>query len=132
MDLETVKNQIIESLLSRMKKFLLGEEEKEETPEEKTPRERLIDMYASEREDKNTEGNVLSKPKEENNVKYKYVIIKPKTDDNMVLQEIEKIQKDKEEIEKQKGEIGKDREHLYSQQAQLKSAFEEAKRKQII
>lgn len=132
MDLEEVKNQIIDSLLSRMKKFFLGEEEKvEENPEEKTPRERMIDMYTSEKED-NPDRNNLTKPKEESNVKYKYVVIKPKVGDSLVLQEIEKIQKDKEEVEKQKGEIEKDREHLYSQQSQLKNAFEEAKRKQII
>jgi hypothetical protein len=120
-----------EFLLSRKKKANPDQPEPPKQPE-KTPREQFSDMYSEEVMGIKNETNPPPKIAEQPNVKNRYFVIKPKIQDDAILQEIEKIKKDKEEMTKSKDEIAKDREHLYSQQAQLKSAFEEAKRKSII
>jgi hypothetical protein len=129
-------NDKVDNLLVSIGEFLLSRKKKTNNEEpkepEKTPREQFADMYSAETLDRKNEENPAPNMQEQPNVKHRYFVLQPKIKDDAILQEIEKIKKDKEETQKSKDEIAKDREHLYSQQAQLKSAFEEAKRKQII
>jgi len=123
----------LENLLIKIGEILVERRKKptEKTPEEPTAREKFIDMYSAETLNKVNP----FKPKyqqESTRNPLKYVVIKTKTNDNAVLQQMEGIQRDREETEKGKAEMDKERQHIQSQQQQLRSAFDEAKRKQII
>jgi hypothetical protein len=124
----------LENLLIKIGEILVERRKKptEKTPEEEpTTREKFIDMYSAETLNKVNP----FKPKyqqESTRNPLKYVVIKPKATDNVVLQQMEGIQKDREEAEKSKAEMEKERLHIQSQQQQLRSAFDEARRKQIM
>lgn len=123
----------LENLLIKIGEILVERRKKptEQPPEEPTTREKFIDMYSAETLNKVNP----FKPKyqqESTRNPLKYVVIKPRATDNVVLQQMEGIQRDREEAEKSKAEMEKERQHIQSQQQQLKSAFDEAKRNKII
>lgn len=122
--LENLLIKIGEILVERRKKTV------EQVPEEPTARERFVEMYTSEKD--NVEP--LNPKYQQENISnpLKYVVIKPKVDDKAVLQQMEEISRDKEEAQKDKEEMEKESLHIQSQQQQLRSAFDEAKRKKII
>jgi hypothetical protein len=123
----------LENLLIKIGEILVERRKKptEQVPEEEpTARERFVEMYTSEKD--NVEP--LNPKYQQENISnpLKYVVIKPKVNDKAVLQQMEEISRDKEESEKEKEEMEKERLHIQSQQQQVRSAFDEARRKQII
>ena len=122
----------IEKLLDKLiflKLFeFLKKEEPEEQEKELTPKEKLIELYVNPKEDN------LSKKVDNHFVEISKMVKsndKIKIPDWISLKE-EALKKDKEMIEKDKAEMGKEREHLESQQATLKTAFQEARSKNLL
>lgn len=121
----------LENLLIKIGEILVERRKKPAEQPEPTTRERFVEMYSANTLDKK---NPFKPKYQQENISnpLKYVVIKPKTNDNAVLQQMEEISRDKEESQKAKDEIDKERQHIQSQQQQLRSAFDEAKRKQVI
>jgi len=124
----------LENLLIKIGEILVERRKKptEKTPEEEpTAREKFIDMYSAETLNK---VNPFKPKYQQESIRnpLKYVVIKTKTNDNAVLQQMEGIQRDREETEKGKAEMDKERQHIQSQQQQLRSAEQEFRKKGII
>lgn len=94
-----LSKDLLEALLKKIGDIITTAEE----PEEKTLREEFSE-YVNEKEDAlrdNPLGIITSNPKE----KVKFVYLKPKTENNVVLQQIEVLKKDKEMFDKKEKEL---------------------------
>jgi len=117
--------QIIDSLLGRLGDILV---ERKKRNLEKNQE----DSGGVENKENPPEEKKESPLKEEKGERVRYVVLKPKVEDKVILQELEAIQKDREGIKEQKGEMEKEKKHIQSQQSQLRSAMDEIKREKVI
>ena len=99
--------KLISAILKTIGQLLLKSSEPEEP---KTAMEQYADFYAEKKKEEKT-------PRD-----FRYIVVKPKMKDKLVLQALEGITKEKEQVSKQKEGITKDRAQLEDQQKSFSRA----------
>jgi hypothetical protein len=117
--------QIIDSLLGRLGEILVERKKNKLNQDQES-------SGVIETKDNPAEEKKDSPLKEEKGERVRYVVLKPKVEDKVILQQLEAIQKDREGIKSQKEDMVKEKVHIQSQQSQLRSAMDEAKRNKVI
>jgi hypothetical protein len=114
-----LSSDLLNTLLKKIGEIITTTEEQEE----KTPREEFNE-YVNEKEDvlKDNPLKIITKKPEE---KVKFVYLKPKTENNVVLQQIEVLKKDREMFDKKEKELAVKEAQIADQHYSLQRAKQE-------
>jgi hypothetical protein len=116
-----VSKELLNNLLKKIGQVISNAVE-----EDKSPREEFRDMYFSEKEDKPVSSPLEKLLTKKNDEKISVVYLKPKIENDAVLQEMEVIKKDREIFEKKQEELSLKEEQIEDQHKSLQRAKIEA------